>query len=111
METPGTQSKYAMHFQTITGLYRVPPTSEAEAERNASTFGDSRTHLLRVRNPWGDINEWKGDWSDGSQKWAGVTEEIRKAMGQNKLADGEGSRKNNVKITSHLASLLLRVHS
>ena len=41
-------------------------------------IGDPRTHLLRVRNPWGDRNEWKGEWSDGDDKWAKVTESTRK---------------------------------
>ena len=25
---------------------------------------DSRIHLIRVRNPWGDKNEWKGNYKD-----------------------------------------------
>ena len=25
---------------------------------------DSRIHLIRVRNPWGDKNEWKGKYMD-----------------------------------------------
>ena len=27
---------------------------------NGSTGGDTRIHLIRVRNPWGDKNEWRG---------------------------------------------------
>ena len=65
------------HAYTITGLYRVPPISAEEAEKNKA-IGDPRTHLLRVRNPWGDRNEWKGEWSDGDDKWAKVTESTRK---------------------------------
>ncbi len=37
------------HAYTITGLYRV----DADG-------GMGRTHLVRVRNPWGDRNEWTG---------------------------------------------------
>ena len=28
---------------------------------------DSRIHLIRVRNPWGDKNEWKGKYGDWLQ--------------------------------------------
>ncbi len=38
------------HAYTITGLYRV----------NADKIG--RVHLIRVRNPWGDKNEWTGKY-------------------------------------------------
>ena len=24
-----------------------------------------KIQMVRVRNPWGDSNEWKGAWSDG----------------------------------------------
>ena len=37
------------HAYTITGLYRV----------HAQDLG--RICLLRIRNPWGDKNEWKGE--------------------------------------------------
>ena len=31
--------------------------------------GRGKVSLIRVRNPWGDKNEWRGDWSDGHAKW------------------------------------------
>ena len=37
------------HAYTITGLYRV----------HTQELG--RICLLRIRNPWGDKNEWKGE--------------------------------------------------
>lgn len=36
------------HAYTITGLYRI----------DTKQYG--KVHLVRVRNPWGDSNEWKG---------------------------------------------------
>ena len=39
------------HAYTITGLFRV----------DAGRGKKNKTHLIRVRNPWGDKNEWKGE--------------------------------------------------
>lgn len=33
---------------------------------------DENCNIVRVRNPWGNF-EWKGDWSDGSDKWTEAT--------------------------------------
>jgi len=35
--------------------------------------------LIQLRNPWGNT-EWKGDWSDQSNKW---TEQAKKALNYN----------------------------
>ena len=59
------------------GLYRV------------STGESERTSLVRVRNPWGDKNEWKGEWSDGDDKWELVDNETKKEMGLHYMYDGE----------------------
>lgn len=40
--------------------------------------------LLKIRNPWGR-GEWKGDWSDNSEKW---TDEMRKKVGKVDGNDG-----------------------
>ena len=34
-----------------------------------------RVRLVRVRNPWGNDVEWKGDWSDNSPLWQLLTPE------------------------------------
>ena len=48
------------HAYTITGLYRI------------DTPVHGRLHLIRVRNPWGDKNEWSGAWSDNdNDNWYG----------------------------------------
>ena len=54
-----------------------------------STGEGERTSLVRVRNPWGDKNEWKGDWSDGDSKWEMVENETKKEMGLHYMYDGE----------------------
>ncbi|KAG7391819.1 hypothetical protein PHYPSEUDO_003439 [Phytophthora pseudosyringae] len=43
--------------------------------------------LLQLRNPPGDHQEWKGDWSDGSRLW---TRRLRKRLGVRKGDDTEG---------------------
>jgi len=48
-----------------------------------------RVCLIRVRNPWGDKNEWKGAWSDGHEFWSRVEGEVKKEMGLHYQHDGE----------------------
>ena len=67
---------YQGHAYTITGLYRV---DVGRGRRN-------KVHLIRVRNPWGDKNEWTGDWSDRSSRWDAVPEKTKRAMGLHKQA-------------------------
>ena len=33
------------------------------------TFDGRWVQLLQIRNPWGDEEEFNGDWSDRSEKW------------------------------------------
>lgn len=68
------------HAYTITGLYRV---NTAGAERR------DRVSLVRVRNPWGDRNEWRGDWGDGDKQWDLVSDHTKKEMGLHYMYDGE----------------------
>ena len=44
---------------------------------------------MRVRNPWGDKNEWRGKWSDGDTSWELVGEEEKREMGLHYMHDGE----------------------
>ena len=61
------------HAYTITGLYRVDAGG-----------GLGRVALVRVRNPWGDKNEWTGAWSDDHSNWELVQEKVKKQMGLHK---------------------------
>ena len=53
------------------------------------TGDQERTSLVRVRNPWGDKNEWKGDWADVDAKWEIADNETKKEMGLHYMYDGE----------------------
>ena len=69
------------HAYTITGLYRVSLDREAGARHRVS--------LVRVRNPWGDKNEWRGQWSDGDKSWDLVSTAVKREMGLHYMHDGE----------------------
>ena len=52
-------------FFFLLGLYRIKADSISSKEllnsnKNSSGVDDPRIHLIRVRNPWGDKNEWRG---------------------------------------------------
>ena len=49
----------------LLGLYRIKADSISSKElsnsnKNSPGVDDPRIHLIRVRNPWGDKNEWRG---------------------------------------------------
>ena len=64
------------HAYTITGVYRL-------------YLHEILYHLVRVRNPWGDNNEWKGNWNDKDIKWKQIDDETRHKIGLQNKADGE----------------------
>lgn len=45
--------------------------------------------LLRIRNPWGNAQEWNGDWSDNSALWDYVSSEQKRDMNLVLAHDGE----------------------
>lgn len=45
--------------------------------------------LIRIRNPWGNEVEWKGDWSDGSREWNQVSDSEKQEIGLVFDKDGE----------------------
>ncbi|XP_074528552.1 calpain-2 catalytic subunit-like [Halichoeres trimaculatus] len=72
----GTPSKDGRVVNTVadTGLvashaYSVTAATEVE-------YYGTKVRLVRIMNPWGQT-EWRGDWSDKSPKWNGVTAEDR----------------------------------
>uniref|UniRef100_A0A0N5CM46 Calpain catalytic domain-containing protein n=1 Tax=Thelazia callipaeda TaxID=103827 RepID=A0A0N5CM46_THECL len=45
--------------------------------------------LLRIRNPWGNEQEWNGDWSDESELWGYVSDQQKRDMNLVLAHDGE----------------------
>lgn len=45
--------------------------------------------MLRLRNPWGNENEWNGPWSDKSPEWRFIPEHEKEEIGLNFDDDGE----------------------
>ncbi|VDM47638.1 unnamed protein product [Toxocara canis] len=48
-----------------------------------------RTPIMRIRNPWGNEQEWNGPWSDDSREWRSVSEQEKREMGLVFSHDGE----------------------
>lgn len=57
------------------GLIKVDVVSDAEGQS---------INIVKLRNPWGNF-EWKGDWSDNSDKW---TEEAKSQVNLESANDG-----------------------
>ena len=51
----------------------------------AQTASGDEAHLLKIRNPWGEGSEWRGDWSDYSKLW---TDNERKRLKLKEEQDG-----------------------
>uniref|UniRef100_A0A915Q477 Calpain catalytic domain-containing protein n=1 Tax=Setaria digitata TaxID=48799 RepID=A0A915Q477_9BILA len=48
-----------------------------------------RIPILRIRNPWGNEQEWNGAWSDNSSEWEYISKQQREEMGLVFAHDGE----------------------
>ncbi|XP_049291846.1 calpain-A-like isoform X1 [Anopheles funestus] len=48
-----------------------------------------KIQLVRLRNPWGNENEWNGAWSDKSPEWRFITEDTKRSIGLTFEVDGE----------------------
>uniref|UniRef100_A0A3B4E4K0 Calpain 1, (mu/I) large subunit b n=1 Tax=Pygocentrus nattereri TaxID=42514 RepID=A0A3B4E4K0_PYGNA len=62
------------HAYSVTGLTEV-------------NFRGNRERLIRVRNPWGQV-EWTGAWSDNSSEWNAIDPAEKEEM-NSKMEDGE----------------------
>uniref|UniRef100_A0A4W4HPD3 Calpain 1, (mu/I) large subunit b n=1 Tax=Electrophorus electricus TaxID=8005 RepID=A0A4W4HPD3_ELEEL len=62
------------HAYSVTGLREVD-------------FRGNRERLIRIRNPWGQV-EWTGAWSDNSSEWNHIDPAEREEM-NSKMEDGE----------------------
>jgi calpain len=47
------------------------------------------TPLIRIRNPWGNEQEWNGAWSDNSSEWRYLSAQVKQSMGLTFAHDGE----------------------
>lgn len=50
---------------------------------------EGQTQLIRVRNPWGNEHEWRGQWSDRSSEWKSIDPRKREELGLTFNDDGE----------------------
>ncbi|MFH4982975.1 hypothetical protein AB6A40_009684 [Gnathostoma spinigerum] len=65
------------HAYSITGM------------RMAELSTGQKIPLLRIRNPWGNEQEWNGDWSDESETWEMISRHQKKEMNLVIAHDGE----------------------
>ncbi|XP_026359985.3 calpain-9 [Ursus arctos] len=63
------------HAYSVTGIDQV-------------NFRGQKMELIRVRNPWGQV-EWTGSWSDSSSEWRSVGPAEQKRLCHTALDDGE----------------------
>ncbi|KAJ8304739.1 hypothetical protein KUTeg_018322 [Tegillarca granosa] len=63
------------HSYVITGVEEIP-------------FQESTAKIIRVRNPWGDT-EWNGAWSDRSDEWNHVMDDVKLELELTSQDDGE----------------------
>ncbi|XP_041707488.1 calpain-1 catalytic subunit [Coregonus clupeaformis] len=82
IDISGVFEMEAMTFKKLVKGHAYSVTGVEEVE-----FKGSPTKLLRIRNPWGEM-EWTGAWSDNSREWAGVEPSVRARL-YNRSEDGE----------------------
>jgi len=65
------------HAYTISKIVRIP------------MFDGSNIRLLRIRNPHGNFQEWRGPWSDRDINWNYISENIKQKLRLRFSNDGE----------------------
>ncbi|KAK2843395.1 hypothetical protein Q7C36_011610 [Tachysurus vachellii] len=75
-----------LETRTVTGLvkghaYSVTAVGESVKKK-------SKVHLVRLRNPWGQV-EWNGPWSDNSNEWESISKEDKEKLHLQNAEDGE----------------------
>ncbi|XP_058129991.1 calpain-A-like [Anopheles ziemanni] len=80
-----------MEITTAQGLVKGHAYSitKAQAVDIETPRVKGKIQLLRLRNPWGNHNEWNGAWSDKSAEWRYISEESKTALGLTFEVDGE----------------------
>uniref|UniRef100_A0A673GAH0 Calpain-9-like n=1 Tax=Sinocyclocheilus rhinocerous TaxID=307959 RepID=A0A673GAH0_9TELE len=75
--------------QTTTGLVKGHAYSITGVEEVTTVnYRGSKVQLIRVRNPWGQV-EWNGPWSDNSREWNTIDSSEKTRLLHNSLDDGE----------------------
>ncbi|XP_052796147.1 calpain-8-like [Mya arenaria] len=92
----------AFQSGAVIGCLSVDKEGQAERERRGMvsnhsyvvtgveevSYKEGTVKLVRVRNPWGDT-EWQGAWSDGSDQWMQVTNDVKRELELTSQDDGE----------------------
>ncbi|XP_047197605.1 calpain-3 isoform X1 [Hippoglossus stenolepis] len=75
--------------RTVTGLVKGHAYSVTAVEEcKPSQHKDSKVRLVRLRNPWGQV-EWNGPWSDNSKEWATLSKTEKEKLQHQSAEDGE----------------------
>ncbi|XP_058254964.1 calpain-3 isoform X2 [Hemibagrus wyckioides] len=78
-----------LETRTVTGLVKGHAYSvTAVDECKQSIQKESKVRLVRLRNPWGQV-EWNGPWSDNSKEWETISKEEKEKLHQQNAEDGE----------------------
>ncbi|TNM99870.1 hypothetical protein fugu_012903 [Takifugu bimaculatus] len=79
--TSASDSEAVTYSKLVKGhAYSVTGADQVE-------YGGEAVHLIRIRNPWGQV-EWNGAWSDDSSEWRYVSSDDRARL-TNRSDDGE----------------------
>uniref|UniRef100_A0A3Q2QIR5 Calpain-3 n=1 Tax=Fundulus heteroclitus TaxID=8078 RepID=A0A3Q2QIR5_FUNHE len=70
--------------RTVTGLVKGHAYSVTAVDEHK----DSKVRLVRLRNPWGQV-EWNGPWSDNSKEWATLSKAEKEKLQHQSAEDGE----------------------
>uniref|UniRef100_A0A669ERM5 Calpain-3 n=1 Tax=Oreochromis niloticus TaxID=8128 RepID=A0A669ERM5_ORENI len=75
--------------RTVTGLVKGHAYSVTAVEEcRPSQHKESKVRLVRLRNPWGQV-EWNGPWSDNSKEWATLSKTEKEKLQHQSAEDGE----------------------
>ncbi|KAL7873246.1 hypothetical protein AOLI_G00123170 [Acnodon oligacanthus] len=75
--------------RTATGLVKGHAYSVTAVEEcKQNTQKESKVRLVRLRNPWGQV-EWNGPWSDNSKEWATISKAEKDKLQHQNAEDGE----------------------
>uniref|UniRef100_A0A671QYZ1 Calpain-3 n=1 Tax=Sinocyclocheilus anshuiensis TaxID=1608454 RepID=A0A671QYZ1_9TELE len=75
--------------RTTTGLVTGHAYSVTAVEEcKQSQHKESKVRLVRLRNPWGQV-EWNGPWSDNSKEWENLSKGEKEKLQHQNAEDGE----------------------